>query len=283
MARPLRIEYAGALYHVTSRGNRRAPVFKDDQDRRDFVVLLAAVVGRFRWLCHAYCLMGNHYHLLVETPEPNLSRGMRQLNGVYTQRHNARHARVGHVFQGRYKAIVVEKESHLLEVCRYVVLNPVRAGMVERAEAWPWSSYRATAGLRGRPEFLTTDWVLQQFGRERLEAQKEYRRFVGEGIGRPWAWEGLVGGVLLGTREFVAQFRERLREATKLKEVPRRERYSARATLEELFSASAADRAGRNQAIRRAYLEHGYRMNEIADFLRIHYATVSRVLNSSRI
>ena len=130
MARPLRIEFAGALYHVTSRGDRREDIYLDDGDRQLFLEVLEAVCERFNWEVHAYCLMSNHYHLLVETPDGNLSRGMRHLNGVYTQRFNRRHKKVGHVFQGRYKAILVQKENYLLELSRYIVLNPVRAGMV---------------------------------------------------------------------------------------------------------------------------------------------------------
>jgi len=131
MARPLRIELAGALYHVTSRGDERRPIFFEDGDRSAFLAVLGEVIARFGWLCHAYCLMTNHYHLLVETPHANLSQGMRQLNGVYTQYVNRSHRRVGHLFQGRFKGILVEKESYLLELARYVVLNPVRAGMEE--------------------------------------------------------------------------------------------------------------------------------------------------------
>src|SRR3990172_2619948 len=132
MARPLRIEYNGAVYHVTSRGNERKNIFKDDEDRLLFLDTLKKVSEKYNWLCHAYCLMNNHYHLVIETPDGNLSRGMWQLNGVYTQRYNARHYSVGHIFQGRYKAILIQKDSHLLEVSRYVVLNPVRAKAVPR-------------------------------------------------------------------------------------------------------------------------------------------------------
>ncbi|MBW2056862.1 MAG: transposase, partial [Deltaproteobacteria bacterium] len=144
MARPLRIEYPGAVYHITSRGNARLPVFDDDFDRRAFLTILEDVVKRYNWLCHAYCLMENHYHLVLQTVDANLSLGMRYLNGVYTQRFNRRHHRAGHVFQGRFKSILVEQESYLLELCRYVVLNPVRAGMVKHPAAYGWSSYRAT-------------------------------------------------------------------------------------------------------------------------------------------
>src|SRR5258706_8306926 len=155
MSRPLRLEFPGAIYHVTSRGNARAPIFADDGDRELFLETLAHVVERFHWLCHAYCLMDNHYHLLIETPDPNLSKGMRQLNGLYTQRFDRRHGRVGHVFQGRFKAILVERDSYLLELCRYVVLNPVRAKMVKQPKQYQWSSYRATAGIDAAPPFLT--------------------------------------------------------------------------------------------------------------------------------
>jgi REP element-mobilizing transposase RayT len=150
MTRPLRIEYPGAVYHITNRGNDKKAVFKDDQDRETFLKILAFVNKRYHWLCHAYCLMDNHYHLMIETPDGNLSLGMRQLNGVYTQARNKRHGKTGHLFQGRYKAILIQKDTHLLEVCRYVVLNPVRARMVEKPEDWRWSSYQATGGAGGQ-------------------------------------------------------------------------------------------------------------------------------------
>jgi len=146
MSRPLRIEFPGAFYHVTSRGNERKAIFYSDGDRLIFSDVLADVCRRFNWIVHAYCQMDNHYHLLVETPDGNLSKGMRHLNGVYTQRFNRKQNRIGHVFQGRYKAILVDKDSYLLELARYIVLNPVRARMLRSAEDWPWSSYRATAG-----------------------------------------------------------------------------------------------------------------------------------------
>jgi putative transposase len=151
--------------------------------------LLTQIVQRYHWLCHAYCLMDNHYHLLIETPEGNLSQGARQLNGVYTQQANRRQGRMGHVLQGRYKAILVEKDRYLLALCRYVVLKPVRAGMVRSAREYRWSSYRAMAGLSATPELLCTDWLLAQCGEERSEAQRRYRRFVVEGVKHPAPWE----------------------------------------------------------------------------------------------
>lgn len=151
MSRPLRVEFPGAVYHVTSRGDGLEAIYLDDTDRHRFLEVVGHVLDRFAWHYHAYCLMDNYYHLLLETPEANLARGMRQLNGLYTQRFNRRHGRVGHAFQGRYTAIVVQKDGHLLELCRYVVLNPVRAGLVKTVRAWPWSSYRVTAGERREP------------------------------------------------------------------------------------------------------------------------------------
>ena len=180
MARPLRLEYPGAVYHVTSRGNARQDIFADDADREKFLSILAATAGRYKWLCHAYCLMDNHYHLLLETPDPNLSLGMRMLNGVYTQAFNRDHQRVGHVFQGRYQAVLVEKAAHLLELCRSIVLNPFAASMVAGPEQWPWSSYRVTAFDEKAPDFLSTSWVLGQFAGTRLRAREAYREFVSE-------------------------------------------------------------------------------------------------------
>jgi len=206
MARPLRLAFAGAVYHVTARGNERKAIVRGDADRARFVDSLAAMVDRYRVRCHAWVLMNNHYHLLLETPSPNLSQALRHLNGVYTQTFNRRHERVGHLFQGRFKAIVVEKEAYLLELCRYVVLNPVRAGAVRDPAAYPWSSYRATAGLSAAPGWLTVDWVLAQFGQRRGTAEAKYRQFVAEGIrqaSRPW--EQVVGQVYLGREAFVRE------------------------------------------------------------------------------
>lgn len=268
MARPLRIEYPGAVYHITGRGNERQSVFLDDADRIAFLELVHQVCDRFNWLCHTYCLMTNHYHLLVETIDPTLCRGMRQLNGVYTQDFNRHHGRVGHLFQGRFKAILVEKDAYLLELCRYVVLNPVRANMVQSTKDWEWSSYRATAGLEEPLPLLTIDWILSQFGDFQLEAQQVYRCFVSASRGTS-PWEDLKGQIYLGTEAFV----ENLPKPSELKEVPRCQRLVNRPSLDEIFR-NAED----NTMITEAYRDHGYTMKEIADHLGIHYATVSRRL-----
>ena len=198
MARPLRLEFPGAVYHLTARGNARQDVFLDDEDRARFLALLAREIGQQRWRCYAYCLMGNHYHLVIETPEPNLSTGMRRLNGAYTQAFNRGHGSVGHLFQGRYKSILVEREAYLMDLCRYVVLNPVRAGFATRVGDWRWSSYRATGLGATPPAWLDAAAVLARFGGDGATARAAYRRFVREGLGAPSPWENLRGQIWLG-------------------------------------------------------------------------------------
>ena len=188
MSRPIRIEFPNALYHVTARGDRREDIFEDDTDRQAFLGILARVVEQFNWLCYAWCLMDNHYHLLIQTPDANLSKGMRHLNGVFTQTSNRRHGRVGHLFQGRFKAILVDSDAYLLELARYVVLNPVRAGMVRKPQMWLWSSYRASLGLAPAEPFLAVDGLLAQFANRRAVARARYAKFVAEGIKAPSPW-----------------------------------------------------------------------------------------------
>jgi len=165
--------------------------------------------------------MSNHYHLVIETPEPNLVRGMRHLNGVYTQRFNHRHHRVGHIFQGRYKAVLVERDAYLLALSRYVVLNPVRAGMVKNVRQWAWSSYRATAGMAASPLWLSTDWLLSQFGKQKRCCRDWYVKFVTEGVNSSCIWEGLNQQVYLGCDAFVEQIKTGLSDKNDLSEVPR--------------------------------------------------------------
>jgi putative transposase len=273
MTRPLRLEYPGAVYHVTSRGNARQPIVTDDRDRTLFLERLAHVIDRFGWRCHAYCVMENHYHLLIETPKPNLSQGMRQLNGTYTQAVNRRHQRVGHLFQGRFTAILVEKEAHLLELCRYVVLNPVRAKMVSHPRLWGWSSYRDTVGERPVPTWLTTDWILGQFGSRQQEAQVRYREFVADGRNGLRPWDQLKGQIYLGSETFITRHQpDRM-----IRDIPRRQTQASRPSLQELFQR----RRHEVQLIAVAYRQYGYRLREIADQLGVHTVTVSRRLKQA--
>ena len=227
--------------------------------------------------------MDNHYHLVVETPEGNLSRGMRQLNGIYTQKYNWKYGKTGHIFQGRYKAILVDKEGYLLELCRYVVLNPVRANIVKRPLDWQWSSYRSTAGSVKSPQWLSTDWILTQFGRSRRRAQRLYQKFIMEGITKETPWKDLKGQIFLGDREFIEECKRILDASTDLQEIPRLQRYAERPVLAELMNEEIRrDRAQRDQAVYHAHVTYGCTLKEIGDHLGVHYTTVSKIMNKDK-
>lgn len=275
MARPLRLELSGGVYHVTSRGDGQEDIYLSDADREAWLEVFGQVCERFNWVCHAWCQMTNHYHILIETPEANLAQGMRQLNGVYTQRFNRAHARVGHVFQGRYKAILVERDSYLLELARYVVLNPLRAGMVKRLEAWPWSSYLATCGQAPAPAWLQTGWILGQFGQRRANAIAKYVAFVHEGARLPSVWAQLQGQIFLGSEDFVRKMQARIEQSPTLDEIPRAQRRAMTQPLEE-FEKSFP----RNEAMARAYLSGQHSMAAIARHFGVHYSTVSRAVGA---
>jgi REP element-mobilizing transposase RayT len=342
--------------HITSRGNGRQAIFLDDQDNRKFLELLGRTVERYCWICHAFCLMVNHYHLMIETPEANLSKGMHHLNANYCQAHHKRYTTVGHLFQGRFKAVVVDRESYLLELARYVVLNPVRAGLVAHPEDWAWSSYRAMAGrsLQARlqpgqtptslprqasqpevpqpavpeppaahdalpnaapghaapehaapepaqedespsayapeiaqpvtppPEvctpFLSTDWLLAQFGPNERAARQRYRDFIAAGIGLDSPWPQLQSQIFLGKETFIDTLKETIPEKTAVQEIPKSQRYANRPPLAGLFS-SGRSKKKRDEAIVAGHLTYGYEQKEIASFLRIHYTTVSRIIS----
>ena len=275
MARPLRLELKGALYHVTSRGDGREDIFLSDQDRLAWLETLAHVCERFNWICHAYCQMTNHYHVVVETPDANLSKGMRQLNGVYTQRFNRSHQRVGHVFQGRFKAILVEKDGYLLELARYVVLNPLRAKMVRRIEEWPWSSYPATCGQMSKPDWLQTDFILSQFGMQRARAIAKYIGFVHEGKRLPSVWGQLQAQVYLGSEQFIQKMQTEVDKKPTLTEIPRAQRRALARALSDYAKAHKRD-----EAIALAYLSGQHTMAKIAEHFGVHYTTVSRLVKA---
>ena len=278
MARPIRLEFAGAIYHVTSRGDRREDIYDSDADREHFIKILGDVCQRFNWVCHAYCLMSNHYHLLIETPDANLSKGMRQLNGVYSQAYNRANGRVGHVFQGRYKAIMVEKQDYLLELARYVVLNPVRANMVRSANQWRWSSYRATTGQVLKPGWLNPDWLLSSFSKRKGLAVKRYKAFVAEGQGQPSPWLQLRNQVYLGDDEFMAQMNTLIDADKELGEIPS----SQRRPIPKVLSVYEKNTSSRNGAIVEAYLSGDYSLKEVGDYFGLHYSTVSGIVKNHK-
>lgn len=269
MARPLRQQYPGAVYHVTARGNAKQPIILDDIDVLHLLGLLADVVARYGWICAAYCVMPNHYHLLLQTPRPNLSLGMRHLNGVYAQWHNRRHDRVGHLFQGRFHAVHVETDPYALELSRYLVLNPVRSGRSSHPADWAWSSYRATAGLDPSPAFLTTSGLLELFADDPREARARYVSFVAEGAACPEP----RGQIYLGSDAFV---NARTAGLVPSPEVPRAQWQPIRRPLADVLAATPLD-----LAIATAYRREGYRLREIAQHLGVHISTVSRRLRAA--
>ncbi len=274
MARPLRVEFPGALYHVTARGDKRAAIYLDDDDREQFLSLLGDVCRRFNWIIHAYCLMDNHYHLLVETPEGNLSLGMRQLNGVYTQRFNRKHNQVGHVFQGRFKSIIVEKDAYLLELARYIVLNPVRARMVRTVLQWPWSSYRATIGKSTPRGGLSTDWLLAGFGKRKSLAIEKYKAFVSTGKNQPSPWPALTNQVFLGSDHFVNEVKAQIEDDKDLSEIS----FAQKKPIAKPLNYYAKHYQNRDEAICAAFESGGYSMKQIGEYFELHYSTISRIV-----
>jgi len=211
MGRPLRIEYPGAFYHVTSRGNERRAIFLNQKNYERMIGYLESATERYGAQIHCFCLMSNHYHLLLETPRGNLRQILHHLNTSYTNYFNAKTGRVGHLFQGRYRAILVDKDTYAMELSRYIHLNPVRAHMVKDPLLYPWSSYQDYAGDRKGWDWVKTEWILGQISRNEKRARKGYRKFIGEGMGRAIRdpLEQVVSSTILGSEEFVDWVREK--------------------------------------------------------------------------
>jgi REP element-mobilizing transposase RayT len=275
MARPLRIEFPDGYYHVTSRGNQRAKTFLNDADRREWLAIVHQVAERFHWRVYAYCQMGNHYHLLVRTPEPNLARCMRHLNGIYTQRFNRQHHRCGHLLQGRYHAVIVDDQSYLLEVIRYVLLNPVRAGMVSIAADWPWSSYLSTTGESATPSWLAASDVLTYFSNDTRKALSAFRAFVHAGISATSPWSALSQEIYLGDEAFIERIQARMLDTRRRDaEIPRTQRLQRTDSLAEIFVSANTVSSG----VLTAYRSGRFTMRQIAEHLGVHYCTVSRMI-----
>jgi REP element-mobilizing transposase RayT len=274
MSRPLRIEFEDAVYHVTSRGDRREAIFEDDVDRAALLAVIERGVERFDATVFAYCLMGNHYHLVLQTRQPNLSRLMRHINGVFTQTCNRRHRKVGHLFQGRFKALLVDRDSYFLEVCRYVDLNPVRAGIVKNPRDWHWSSYRAHTGTAPEPAWLGSATLHRQLSPRapRRDGPRRYAEFVAQGLGIK-LWEtALRAQIYLGDDAFVERM-QALVECTDVREIPREQRRSARLPLESYLGGP-----DRDEAIFRAYRDGGHTQTAIAAAAGLSVSRISRVI-----
>jgi REP element-mobilizing transposase RayT len=283
MARPLRIEFPGAVYHVTSRGNRREPIFVDDADRAALLQTVGDAAERFGASLLAYCLMDNHYHFVLRTHQPNLSRLMRQINGVYTQAFNRRHGKAGHVFQGRFKAIVVDSDAYLLAVCRYVELNPVRARLSDDAAAWRWSSCRAHLGLAEAPAWLdSTTLFAQLLGRpaaslhDRQRARQHYAEGLAAGRDDSLWPQALRQQIYLGDEAFVARLQAGAAEPSARPgdgDIPR-EQTRPPLTLPQWLATGPT----REVALRRAHIEGGWTLTAIARELGLSVSRVSRLV-----
>lgn len=274
MARPLRLEFEGALYHLTARGDRREPIFEDDNDRQAFLSVLVQALDRFEATAFAYCLMGNHYHLVLQTHRPNLSRLMRHINGIYTQAYNRRHGKIGHLLQGRFKAVLVDEESYFLEVCRYVDLNPVRAGMAKHPREWAWSSYRAHTARIEPPSWLDSAELHRRLAPRapRREGPARYAQFVANGRGVK-LWEtALSGQIYLGNEKFVKRMQARA-ESIDSTEIPRAQRTQRPRPLPWYF-----EHHERDIAIVQAFLVGGYTQTTIAQAAGLSVSRVSRVI-----
>jgi REP element-mobilizing transposase RayT len=284
MGRQLRIEYPGAYYHVTARGNERKEVFKSEKDREKFLSYLESAVVRYGAAIHAYCLMSNHYHLLLETPCGNLSQVMQHINGAYTNYFNAKRKRSGHLFQGRYKAILVEADAYAMELSRYIHLNPVRVGINAVPEDYRWSSYRDYVGLRQVPSWLTTAFILGLFGAANEAAQKKYRQFVEDVAGKelesPLA--GAVAATILGREDFVAEIQGRhVDTKSPDRNLSALRQLANRPAIDRIIEAAAAE-FGENQRLAEKatiYLCHRYsgaKLREIGEHFGVKESAVSQ-------
>lgn len=274
MTRPLRFEFAGALYHVTSRGDRSGAIYRDDGDRHVWLEVLGRVCRRHNFIVHAFCQMTNHYHVLLETVDGDLARGMRQLNGAYSQHFNRRHGVMGHVFQGRYHAVLVQKETYLLELARYIVLNPIRAGMVASLSEWHWSSHHYMAQGDQKPAWLETDSLLGHFGADRASAYAAYTQFILAGKGLLSPLRDVRYQMLLGDENYIARHMNADTSAA-LAEIVRVQRKSGARSLDEF--ARCYER--RDEAMAQAYRSMAYSMQEIADHFGTSTRTVGRAVS----
>lgn len=261
-------------------------IFTDSVDREKFQAILSDTVREANWKCFAYCLMGNHYHILIETADGDTSVGIKRLNGLYAQYFNWKHDRVGPLFQGRYKAILVDRENYFLELCRYIVLNPVRAGLSDLPENYRWSSYRITAGLDEENEengCIDRRTILQWFtGVDDTvdSSARRYISFVEDGLKMKPVTFDVIADLILGDRDFAKSLKDRVDKKMDDTNIPKYQRTACRPDLEDLLDPlTASMKNTRDEAVKTAYSLHGYSQTEIARHLGIHISTVSRIIN----
>lgn len=273
MARPLRIEFPGAVYYISTSGNAGRNIFQDAKDGQMWLEVFESVCKRFSWICYSFCLMTDHYHLIIETPEPNLSKGMRQLNGVYTQNFNRRHNSAGHVFQGRFKSILVQKEKYLADLMKYVFFSPVRAGYSKYAHQFKWSNYKWFLKKDECPDWLSSK-MLDNSVKDELEQLIEE---ISENKGiENNVLENVRKQIYLGDDEFISEIQKKIDREKKLSEIPK-EQISNVHSINYFQNSSKS----RDEAITKAYLVGNYTMKEIADYFSLHYSTVSRIIKEN--
>lgn len=254
MTRPLRIEFPGAFYHVMHRGNAGSDIYKSVRDREKFLEYMGKAAARYEIKIHTYCLMTNHYHLLIETPQPNLSQAIKWINVSYVAYFNRKRERSGHLFQGRFKAVVIDADEYLKHLSRYIHLNPVRAGIVDFCKDYPWSSYPVFSGYAKAPDWLETQWLLSLFGANRKIARKRFRDFVesvqSETIENPS--KDTISGAILGGADFVNRIkRNYLSKAPDTKEKPQLKKLKPKLTAEDLMPVICKEFACSREAILR--------------------------------
>ncbi len=280
MARPVRYEYPGGVYYIRSRGKGFEAIFRGEEDRQTFLDILAETVYRFKWLCYSYCLLNDHYHLILETPQGNLSRGMRQINGLYTQVFNRKYHRHGSLFGGRFRSVIFEKARYLLPLNRHMVLNPIRAGLSNTPESWKWSSYRSTIEEDTSPPFLSTQTLLSRFSSSnRALAIRRYKEFISSEERDLFSWRDLRFQVFLGSDHFI----EKIKSLIMVHKVDKRGKTLPvgsrdRVPIEQILGRGWTTRRERDMLIHQAYIQHGYTLQEIAEYLGRHTATVSRAV-----
>lgn len=280
MPRGPRLNIPGGIYHVMSRGNRKAPIFEDDHDRERFVDIVAEAVRKHGVRLCAEAQLGNHYHQVVQTPGANLPEYMRHVNGGFSQYSNLRHGRIGHLFNERYTPVLVDTDFHLRIATAYVVTNAVKHGFVDHPRHWRWSSYRATSGLEPAPAYLYLDWLLSAFGCDDLrEAQARFCRYLE--TSRPSMADRLLGVPCVGSSEFQRELRNHIGATLFMSALPRSYRALDRPPLEEMFQLGMP-KAERNRQMLRAQVVHAYRVSEIARALCMHPASVSRIVAAQR-
>ena len=284
MARQLRTEFPGAIYHVYSRGNNKKSIFLDDIDRQKFLKTLSKVIIQHNYICYGYCIMGTHYHLILETPDGNISHGMHLMHSTYAQYFNMRHDCVGHVFQGRFHSILVQRESYLLELCRYIILNPIRAGLVKHPGNYKWSSFNEMIGtFKQKDRIVGSEWILSHFGAEPNEARKNYIDFVLDGVDKASPFSHVVSNIFLGNKEFLSSLENNLKSLKNRKGIPREQCYVYRPTLSELFDHSEFfTKEFRNKVIFRAYSAYGYRQTDISAHINLHRITINNIIKTER-